>query len=461
MIRFIFLFAFSLFLSYPNNNCFAQGSIAQNSSRWVGASLDSFFLELSDRGMFNGAVAVKKDGKLIIKKGYGIANFWYSNGFTSSTQIEVASISKQFTAAAIMILEQEEKLDIEDKAQKYLGSEFPYPAITIKHLLTHTSGLPDYEKYFRKYWDTSMIAYNNDILDYFKKQKPKLISLPGEKYYYSNSGYVMLAEVVKAASGKPLDEFLNEKIFLPAGMQNSGFYSRNTIWNMPDYAPGYMPDIKTCGYAKPEDLPGKYYYYFLSGRLGSGRLSSSVDDLIKWDSILYQKDILTEQSKGMIFKVNKPVKDTSDYGFGWHIYEDDELGKVVYHTGSWAGNLTFIKRYIDDKSLIVILNNTYDKGYMKEIREKIERYLKGEPLVVPKQRLEILLQKEMCNLSRSNLLSWYEDLIGNVVVDLKALESLKVEYRNANEPDKADITYELISLLKKTGRVAQNHKMIN
>lgn len=354
--------------------------------------LDAFFQKLHERGMFNGAVAVKQNGKLILKKGYGKANFSYNRDFTPETPMEIASVSKQFTAAAIMILQQQGKLNTADEAQRYLGRDFPYPQITIQHLLTHTSGLPDYEKYFRQHWDTTKIAYNKDILDYFKKEKPALRSTPGEKYSYSNSGYVMLAEIVRAVSGQPLDAFLSDHIFKPAGMLSTAFYERDSIWKIEDYAPGYMPDARTGRYARPEDLPGKSYYHFLSGRLGSGRLSSSINDLIKWDSLLYRNTILTEKSKQQIFRVYMPEKDTSDYGFGWHIYEDEQLGKVVYHTGSWAGNLSFIKRFTDDKSLIIMLNNTYDKNYMKEIRDRVVGYLKGDPLDVPTQKLDYLIK---------------------------------------------------------------------
>lgn len=139
--------------------------------------------------------------------------------------MEVASLSKQFTTAAIMFLQQENKLVLQDKVQDYLGQRFLYPTITVLHLLTHTSGLPNYEPYFRKHWDTTRIANNKDILTYFQKEKATLKSIPREKYSYSNSGYIMLEEVVEAASGQPLDIFLKDRIFKPAGIHTSAFIS--------------------------------------------------------------------------------------------------------------------------------------------------------------------------------------------------------------------------------------------
>lgn len=446
LLSFIFLVNLLIFSS-----CKSHGKSDQSSDEITeDKTLDSFFQKLQEKDMFNGAVAVKKNGKLILKKAYGKANFEFNQDFNPDTPIEVASISKQFTSAAILLLEQEGKLNTRDKVQSHLGEEFPYPEISIHHLLTHTSGLVNYARHFRRNWDTTKVAYNKNILDYFKTEKPELESIPGEKYSYSNSGYVVLAEIVASVSGKPLDEFLHNNIFQPADMHSSAFYERDTIWKMRDYAPAYMLDQKTCKYTKPENLPGKYYYTFLSGRLGPGRLSSSASDLVKWDSILNTTKLLNEKSKQKIFQVYTPEKDTSDYGFGWHIYKDDSLGKVVYHTGSWAGNLTYIKRYVDDNSLIVILNNTYNKAYIKQIRNQIEGYLKGEPLKVPKQKLEYLLQKDICDLNEENILSWYEGIANKVEVIPDDLQNLQKEYRELDETKKAELVKSLTSFIRKS-----------
>lgn len=422
-------------------------SVSQNSNEiTTDKTLDGFFRELEEKDMFSGAVAVKKNGKILLKKGYGKANFQFDKDFKANTPMEVASVSKQFTAAAIVLLEQQSKLNIEDNVQTYLD-DFPYSEITIKHLLTHTSGLVNYASHFRKNWDTTKVAYNKDIISYFKTKKPDLESVPGEKYSYSNSGYVVLAEIIARVSGEQLDEFLHKNIFQPADMRSSAFYERDTIWKMKNYAPAYMLDLKTCAYTKPENLPGKYYYTFLSGRLGPGRLSSSINDLVKWDSILNTNAIFSEKSKQKIFQVYKPEKDSSDYGFGWHIYNDDSLGKVVYHTGSWAGNLTSIKRYIDDKSLIVVLNNRYNIAYLKDIRKQVEGYLKGQTLEVPKQKIEHLLQKEICNLNKENLYSWYESIADEAEISLEALADLEKEYLEIDEPRKANLAKDLSSFI--------------
>ncbi|MGS2761004.1 serine hydrolase domain-containing protein [Sinomicrobium sp. M5D2P9] len=406
-------------------------------------ALDNFFRTLHEKKMFHGAVAVKKDGVLIFKKAYGNANMEKNTPFTTHTAMEIASVSKQFTAAAIQILQQQGKLHADLPAYTYLGADFPYRDITVKNLLTHTSGLPDYEDYFRKEWDTTRIAYNADILAYFKEKKPALMSKPGEKYHYSNSGFVLLAEIVHTVSGKTLDVFLRENIFDKAGMVNSGFYERDSIWSMENYAPAYRIDPATCTYVRPETLPGKYYYRFLSGRLGPGRLSSSVDDLIRWDSILYTDKVLNTESKEIIFRAYPPSAETSDYGFGWHIRQDDSLGKIVYHTGSWAGNLSYIKRFTKTGSLVIILNNTFASAYMKDIRTAVDAYVKGKPLRLPKVKAHDLLQKEICDLTAETITNW-QTKNKNAEWDEKTLEKLAKTYLKAGEKEKAHLVSVLL-----------------
>lgn len=404
--------------------------------------LDSFFKTLYENGMFNGAVAVKKKGELILKKGYGTANFDMNTPFLSQTAMEIASVSKQFTALAILLLEQEGKLHLEDTLQNFFGDDFPYLNVSVQHLISHTSGLPDYEDYFQKNWDTTKIAYNKNIVNYLKKSKPKIINEPGKKYHYSNTGYILLAEIVQEVSGKELNIFLKENVFDVANMSETSFYDRDDIWTLKDYAPGYQIDPLTCQYERPENLFGKYYYYFLSGRLGSGRLSSSVDDLIKWDRILYSDSLLSDKGKKLAFKAYPAEDDASDYGFGWHVVENDSIGKVVFHTGSWAGNLAYIKRYLTDKSLVIILNNTYSP-YMKQIRMAVDAYLMGKPLVIPERIGVELLRKEICNLDKSIVLDWY-NLHSDTDWNIKDLKTLSQQYQLIGD-DKAALVEILIN----------------
>ncbi|MFB9054026.1 serine hydrolase domain-containing protein [Formosa undariae] len=410
-------------------------------------TLDRYFSKLYEAKMFNGAVAVKRKGKLIFKKGYGIANLEQQTPFLPNTSLEIASVSKQFTATAILLLQQDDKLKVTDFAYKYLGEDFPYKDITISQLLSHTSGLADYSAYFKANWDATKIAYNKDILQYFKTNTPELLSSPGEKYKYSNTGYIFLAEIVNAASGMTLADYLSEKVFTPMQMEDTFFVGRDSIWDKDNYAPGYMFNIVNCEHVIPETLPNKAYYRFLSGRLGSGRLSSSIDDLIKWDQFLYSDSIFNKASKVLAFTPHPPTKEASDYGYGWHIKEDSLSGKVVFHTGSWAGNLTYISRSIDTEDLIIIVNNTYNRVYLKEIRASVNGFLNNEPLQLPKVKASELFKLNSCDLSAEILDQWYKEH-KDINWDLENLLKLQDDYLKVEATDKSDLLSVLIKIIQ-------------
>ncbi|WP_372746659.1 serine hydrolase domain-containing protein, partial [Lutibacter sp.] len=438
-----------LFLSLSLTNCKLQNSSNLKAESDVqNDTLDAYFSALYKAKMFNGAVAVKRNGKLIFKKAYGVANITKETPFLTNTSIEIASVSKQFTAAAILLLQQENKLKVTDLATLYLGDDFPYKNVTISQLLSHTSGLPDYEKYFKKNWDSSVIAYNKDILRYFKTVKPEIISVPGEKYHYSNTGYILLAEIVNAVSGTTLEHYLAQKVFKPMKMNSTFFIGRDSIWNKKNYAPGYMFSLADCKHVIPESLPNNGYYRFLSGRLGSGRLSSSIDDLIKWDQFLYDDSILNVASKNSAFSKHPPTKDVSDYGYGWHVTNDSTKGKVVYHTGSWAGNLTYISRSIDTKDLVIILNNTHNSAYNKEIRSNVNGFLKGEKLSLPKIKATELFKINSCKMSISTIDQWYKNN-KNIDWDIEDLQKLQKDYLKIGATDKSEMLSVLIDIIQK------------
>ncbi|MCW9707579.1 serine hydrolase domain-containing protein [Fodinibius salsisoli] len=358
--------------------------------------LDSLFTHLHEHGMFNGAVAVVDSGKTIFKQGFGEANLEKETPFEPSTLMEIASLSKQFTAAAILHLEQQNKLSVKDDIKHYLPDQFPYEEIRIEHLLSHISGLPDYVQYFKEHWPRDQVATNKDIISYLIEQQPAPQFESGTKYDYSNTGYVILAEVVEAASRKPLDEYLTEILFEPFEFKDAGFFARAEVFQEDSYAPGFMWSADSCRYIRPENKPGKKYYQFLSGRLGPGRLSMSIDNLLKWDKLLYTDQFLTASSKEKMFTPVEFEGVETDYGFGWHNYTNEKEGKVSYHTGSWAGNLSYIKRFRDRKSTVVILNNTYQHEYMKLIRAKTDSIILGHSIKYPKPKLTEVLAKKDC-----------------------------------------------------------------
>lgn len=358
-------------------------SLAQSPANTRKKALNDLFNYLYAHKMFNGAVAVKYQGNLIFKKGYGKGNFETGTSFTPYSRTEIGSVSKQFTATAIMILWKDGQLQLEDDINKYFNPPLPYKEITIKRLLSHQSGLPRYPPLFKHGWDPDVIATNEDIVRLLRKYHPEPFFQPGTQYRYSNLGYILLAQIVKKVSGLTLDKFLEKNIFLPFGMSSTGFYPREKIFRMPLYAPGVTWNKDSGKYTRPEYLNNKQYVWYLSGRLGSGRLTSSINDLLKWDSLLYTNSTLPQPIIKDMFKPRVDVPETSySYGFGWKIDKRDP--SIVSHTGSWPGNLTYIKRYTEDKSTIILLNNTASK-YMDEIRDAVDAIVEGRKWSYPKE----------------------------------------------------------------------------
>lgn len=343
--------------------------------------LDRLYTHLLQNDMFNGGVGVRYEGDIIYSKGFGTANFDKGTPFTPASQTEIASVSKQFTAAAIMMLWNEGKLQLSDDVNLYFNPALPYNGITIAHLLTHQSGVPEYSTLMRDHWDHAKVATNNDIIELVRARKPPVLFAPGASYQYSNLGYLLLAEIVHQVAGKPLDVFLSERVFIPFGMSSTGFFPRTAISKMPLYAPGVIKN-NAGRYVLPETTKSRAYVWYLSGRFGPGRLTSSVNDLFVWDSLLYTNAVLPQPVLQEMYLPRATVNEQKiSYGYGWRITEDPY---VIYHTGSWPGNLTYIKRFMKQHSTVIILNNT-SSPYMEAIREATDAIVSGKEWTLPKK----------------------------------------------------------------------------
>lgn len=344
-----------------------------NSSISLNNELTSLFAGIPD---FSGAVLIADKGKPIYQKAFGYKNFETKDPITTSSIFELASVSKQFTAMTILMLKQQGKLAYDDLIEKYIPG-LPYPGITIRHLLNHTSGLPDYQDVMDKHWDKSKVATNADNITYLIQYHPAKLAEPGEKYQYSNTGYMLLASITEKASGQDFIEFCRTRIFKPVGMTHTDIRTRADKIKLPDMAWGYMyvPDKKR--YVRADSFPEFNYAIWLGNRKGPGRISSTVGDLLKWDRALYTNQLVSQQTLKDAF-VPAKLNDGSltQYGFGWEVKQSDKLGKVVWHDGDNPGYKTQIMRYIDaDKTIIVLCNNAHEKlpVILKTIEALVEK----------------------------------------------------------------------------------------
>lgn len=229
---------------------FGNISFAQSRIQKIDKLLDSLFLLKK----FNGNILIAEKGEIIYKRSYGLSNEITKEKLTQKSIFELASCSKQFTAMGILILKEKGKLNYDDKISKYIPELSDYKEISIKNLLHHTGGLPDYMPLMDSVWDKTKIATNKDIIDFFSKYKPKVLFEPNTKHEYSNTGYALLATIIENISGQTYAEFLKEQIFKPLKMKNSFVYNRRlSPKKIKNYALGYLFIKSQNKYVLPDD----------------------------------------------------------------------------------------------------------------------------------------------------------------------------------------------------------------
>lgn len=319
--------------------------------------IDSVLLTVPD---FSGVVLVASNGKRIYHKAFGYRNFETKVPLDTTDIFELASVSKQFTAMVIMMLKEDGKLNYDDPLEKYLP-ELPYPKITIRHLLTHTSGLPDYQAIMDQHWDKSKVAGNEEILNYLIKYQPPVLFLPGEKYEYSNTGYVLLGSIAEKASGQDFIALCREQIFNPLKMESTDIRNLDEKKAIENFALGHIFVEEKQRYVRADSFPSSNYTIWLGNRKGPGRISSTSTDLLLWDRALDEGELVNSQT---LLEAYTPMKLTNDslsyYGFGWMLNKNNP--HIVFHTGDNPGYKTKIVRFTDqDKTLIILCNNAHAK----------------------------------------------------------------------------------------------------
>ncbi|HWO02047.1 MAG TPA: serine hydrolase [Blastocatellia bacterium] len=288
------------------------------------------------------SVAVVRNGELVEAKGYGLSNIELNVPATPETIYQSGSVGKQFTATTVMMLVEEGKIGLDDKISKYF-TDAPerWSGITVRHLLTHTAGTTDYPKDFdfrRDYTESELLKKAAEI---------PLAFAPGEKWSYSNMGYVMLGILISKVTGQFYGEFLKERIFKPLGMNTARIINEADI--VPNRAAGYRMqkgELKNQEWVSPS-----------MNTTADGSLYLTVLDMAKWDAALYTEKLIKKSSLDQMWT---PVKlnggKRQQYGFGWG-FDEVRGHKIIEHGGAWQGFTTFIARYVDDKLTVIVLTN--------------------------------------------------------------------------------------------------------
>lgn len=309
------------------------------------AKVEASIRGLAERGKFSGAVLVAQKGRPLLSRGYGWANREQATRNTPQTRFQLASISKQFTALAILILQEHGRLDLHRRLNALVPTDLPaWKDVTLHHLLTHTSGIPDLS-FWPNYIDPTANgpitpAYLRDLFG-----NRRLQSAPGSTFAYSNWGYILLGYVIEQVSGMPYAEFLQRWIFAPAAMTSSGYADRRRV--LPGRAASYAIERGELVNASFLDLEDAY---------AAGALYSTVADLLRWDRALSGATLVTAASLAAMFTPQVAVGDGSSYGYGWQIAT--RFGRQVqYHGGRIDGFRVQLARYPDDRVCVAVLCN--------------------------------------------------------------------------------------------------------
>ncbi len=239
--------------------------------------LDSIFSLLHENGRFNGSILIAEKGKPIFAKSIGLADTEKSELLSNTSIYKLNSITKQFTAMGIIILKSNGKIGLEDNLSKYVPELKFYETVTIRHLLTHTHGIPDYNDLFEEYWDKTKIASNSDILKLYQQFMPEALFNPGEKFNYGGIGYELLAIIIERISNQTYGDYLTENVFTPLNMTNTFDYHRfkNTVIPT-EIARGYVYSDSLKRHEKPELLTQHSEVVWGNGIYGSGNIHNHI-----------------------------------------------------------------------------------------------------------------------------------------------------------------------------------------
>jgi len=412
-------------------------SSCQANKHIEGNKYEAFISQAHAKGQFNGNVLIVENGKIAFQGSYGIRKIEPLDSLTLNSIFRIGSVSKQFTAMGIMKLKESGLLTYDQNIKDFIP-ELPYEGVTIRHLLNHVSGLPDYTRPMSQNWKSELennnpdkfVSGNIDLIKMFAELKPKIHFEPGEKWEYSNTGYVLLASIISRVSGIPFGQFLKEQIFEPVKMTNTSVYN---------FVPGDDPQMPNRVYGFKTELNGidlvSTDVHYLNRVVGDGGVYSTLEDLLKWDRILYTENLISQSTLEEAFSPTTLNNgDITNYGFGWRIDKSPSGKKVVYHTGGWNGFSAYIYREIEENNCIIYLTNN-SSNYFGSMITSLENILNNLPYETPKISIRETIAKIVLN-----------DDVDVAVKQYKNLKLNEPEAYNFSENQLNVLGYELLQL---------------
>nr|WP_245580827.1 serine hydrolase domain-containing protein [Daejeonella oryzae] len=316
--------------------------------------IDEFMKNLHKKYAFNGNVLVAQKGKIVYQNAIGWADYLHRDSLKINSVFELASVTKPFTATAIMILVEEGKLKLSQNVKEFFPN-FPYEGITVKMLLTHRSGMMNYVYFTDNIWkDKRKGMSNTDVMNLISEHKPVPYNKPDRKFHYNNSNYMVLGAIIEKVSGKTYAQFLKERVFKPSGMKNTNVFSKVKYDKIPVDVVGHDRIWRRS-----------VVQNFLDGPVGDKGVYSTVQDLFLFDRAMRQGRILKKSSLDSMYAPhNEMERGHFNYGYGWRMF-DDRGHKVVYHTGWWHGFRHIYLRDMKNDVTIVLLSNLTNGSLLK------------------------------------------------------------------------------------------------
>jgi len=371
-------------------------AIAATDAAWMNTACENWYNNVLKESGFNGGILVAKNGHVIFEQYNGTAHIPGTDNISANTPLHIASVSKTFTAMAVLKLWQEGKLNIDDEMTKYFP-QFNYPGVTIRCLLDHRSGLPNYTYFFEHLgWDQNRFVTNEDILNFLITRKSELtdITTPGKHFSYCNTNYALLALLIEKISSIKYEDYLKEVFFIPLQMNNT------FVFNLTDTAHA-TPSYDWKGRLQP--------FNFLDLVYGDKNIYSTVRDLLTWDralssNLLFSKETL-EQAYSPYSNEKPGVR---NYGLGWRMNIYPSGKKMIYHNGWWHGSNASFIRLLNDSATIIVIGNKFTRSvYQAKILTSIfdNNYNReeGDDETDPFRDLNILSNLKPDTITSSNL----------------------------------------------------------
>jgi CubicO group peptidase (beta-lactamase class C family) len=335
---------------------------SENLTKNVRHKLDLLLKRINKRHDFNGAVLVAKNEKILYSNQIGIADFKKKAPLKKESVFQLASVSKQFTAAAIMLLNERKKVRLTDTVNRYFP-DFPFKNVTIKNLLNHTAGLPKYFWVAEHKWLKEKAPTNSEMMTFLESSDVQRYFKSGRNFDYSNTGYFVLASIVEKVSGTSFSSFLKSNIFEPLQMKHSYVYSFENDSIKEDQLDGYRlhrgwRHLKIKGTVNDAIVGDKNVY-------------TTAEDLFKWTHGLNTGRLLTKESLALMYSKGETIYGREvPYGFGFRI--DTKREKSIYHHGKWNGFSTGLTKYLEDDLVVIVLEHT-SYNATKSLTKKIKK----------------------------------------------------------------------------------------